>query len=146
MAECFLYLAKKACEDTQAINSMKALDWVGTDPSKVNQHDDGYISVDEEDDERSSQNTTRSSKQGLDANPSIDSLQADTERLDIKGHSHPYSTLEWKGPVAIYFEGTKRMWYYTAKGKQVYIKLHQDRDEGDFFVSGEYRYRVNKHQ
>ncbi|PYI07451.1 hypothetical protein BO78DRAFT_312825, partial [Aspergillus sclerotiicarbonarius CBS 121057] len=147
LTECFLYIAKKACEDGEAINPMHGLRWVGTDSSKVNQLDDGYISIDEEEDTSPSPIMTRSSTRRLGANPSINSLQADTERLDLKGQSHPYSTLEWKrGSITIYFQDSEHKWYYTAKGKQVYIELHQDPDEGDFFVSGKYRYRVKKSQ
>ncbi|GKZ98167.1 hypothetical protein AnigIFM59636_002191 [Aspergillus niger] len=94
----------------------------------------------------SSQRTTRSVTRRLNTKTSIDTLQADTERMNIKGHSHRYSALEWKDAVTIHFERLQSKWYYTAKGKRVYVDLHQDSDEGDFFVSGGYRYRVKKHQ
>ncbi|KAE8154112.1 hypothetical protein BDV25DRAFT_148264 [Aspergillus avenaceus] len=158
LAECFLYLAKRASEDRQAANSMEAKSWVGSDSSKINGEDDGHISFEEEgssaeegkkdekDEKDKSQRMTRSTTRRLKTITNTNTLHTDTERLNIQGHSHLYSTLEWRGCVSIFFDRLEDKWYYISKGKHVHVHLHQDPDEGDFFVSGNYRYPVRKHQ
>lgn len=156
LTECFLHLAKEACKDGEAINTMNALAWVGPDSSRVDIEDDDYISFDEKSgesgDEKSQHDKgkypvmTRGSTRSQDAELALEELQTGTEQISIQGQSHAYSGLEWKqGIVSVSFDSSESRWYYTAKRKRVYVELHKDPDEGDFFVANKLRYRVRKH-
>lgn len=155
LSECFLYLAKQACEGGEAINTMNALAWVGPDSSRVDEEDDDYISMDEKSDERGDEKSkhnkgeypimTRSSARRQDAKLAMEELQSGTEQFSIQGQSHAYSGLEWKqGIVSVFFDNSEGKWYYTAQRRKVYVELHKDPDEGDFFIANKLRYRVRK--
>ncbi|KAE8349735.1 hypothetical protein BDV28DRAFT_151607 [Aspergillus coremiiformis] len=175
LRECFLFLAKEASESPRAVNTMSPLDWVTQIQKLVDDEDDKYISLDENEDEsdsgvvashdrdnshegighgktETSSDTQQSQRRQIATRSSTrreqatveGSLQAATERLSIREQSDPFSALEWKLPVKVFFDKSKERWYHKVKERKVYVELHTDPDRGEFFVQSGFRYPANK--
>ncbi|PYI04666.1 hypothetical protein BO78DRAFT_347226 [Aspergillus sclerotiicarbonarius CBS 121057] len=72
------------------------------------------------------------------------SLQAATERLSIGEQSDPFSALEWKFQVKVFFDKSQERWYYKREERKVYVELNTDPDKGEFFVHDGFRHPVKK--